>query len=104
MSFLGIIAGIWAEKVDHVASINNFIIMPLTFLSGTFFSIQYLPSIFQYVALFNPIFYLIDGFRYGFFGYADGSILLGIIIVSAIDVLLWFFCLNLFRIGYKLKS
>ena len=104
MSLLGLITGIWAEKVDHVASINNFIVLPLTFLSGTFFSIQHLPPLFQKIALYNPVFYLIDGFRYGFFGHSDGSIFVGIIVIITLDIALCFVCVYLIHIGYKLKS
>ncbi len=104
MSLLGIITGVLAEKIDHVASMNNFVILPLTFLSGTFFSTQHLPEVFQLLVLFNPIFYVIDGFRFGFFGYADGSIIIGVILIATLDVILWLTCVHLFRAGYKLKS
>ncbi|MEE2745426.1 MAG: ABC transporter permease [Pseudomonadota bacterium] len=104
MSSLGLITAIWAEKVDHVASINNFIILPVTFLSGTFYSIKNLPELFQTVILLNPVFYIVDGFRYGFFGYADGSLQTGIVLVIVINVTLWIFCIYLFKTGYKLRS
>ena len=104
MSLLGLITAIWAEKVDHVASVNNFVILPLAFLSGTFYSTKHLPDQFQTIALFNPVFYIIDGFRFGFFGYADGSLMVGALLIVLLDLVLWVLCLHLFRIGYKLKS
>ena len=104
MSVLGLVTAIWAEKIDHVASINNFIILPLTFLSGTFYSTQHLPETFQKIAHFNPFFYVIDGFRYGFIGVHDGNLVVGITILTTLIVLFWFCCVQLFVIGYKLKS
>jgi len=104
MSVLGLMTAIWAEKIDHVASINNFIILPLTFLSGTFYSNQYLPEIFQKILYLNPFFYVIDGFRYGFIGVHDGNLLLGITILFFLIVFFWLSCVKLFAAGYKLKS
>jgi ABC-2 type transport system permease protein len=104
MSLAGIITGLWAEKVDHVASINNFIVLPLTFLSGTFFSIKYLPDWGLYVTLINPVFYMIDGFRYGWIGYSDRPVFYGIIILTIINIALFFICIRMFKVGYNLKS
>jgi ABC-2 type transport system permease protein len=104
MSVLGLVTAIWAEKIDHVASINNFIILPLIFLSGTFYSTQHLPEIFQKIAYFNPFFYVIDGFRYGFLGVHDGSLVTGIVLLITLIVFFWFSCIQLFASGYKLKS
>ena len=104
MSVLGLAVAIWAEKIDHVASINNFVILPLTFLSGTFYSTQHLPETFQTIAHFNPFFYLIDGFRYGFLGLHDGDLTIGIVLTTSLIALLWLFCVKLFASGYKLKS
>jgi ABC-2 type transport system permease protein len=104
MSVLGLITAIWAEKIDHVASINNFIIMPLTFLSGTFYSTQHLPEIFQQIAHFNPFFYMIDGFRYGFLGQHDGDLTTGIVLLIVMIAISWLACVKLFASGYKLKS
>jgi ABC-2 type transport system permease protein len=104
MSVLGLLAAIWAEKIDHVASINNFIILPLTFLSGTFYSNQHLPEAFQKLAYFNPFFYVIDGFRYGFIGNHDGDLITGISILIILIVFFWFSCVKLFASGYKLKA
>jgi len=104
LSLLGLITAIWAEKFDNVASITNFVITPLSFLSGTFYSIDRLPGFWQAVAHFNPFFYLIDGFRYGFIGRSDGSIVLGMTVITAINVALWIVCQTMFARGYKLKS
>ena len=79
LSSIGIIIGLWAEKFDHMASATNFIIVPLSFLSGTFYSIQRLPNILKEISELNPFFYIIDGFRYGFLGSSDGSVKFGFI-------------------------
>ena len=104
MSVLGLVVAIWAEKIDHVASINNFVILPLTFLSGTFYSTEHLPKIFQTIAHFNPFFYVIDGFRYGFLGHHDGNLTTGIVLLTALIAFFWLTCVKLFASGYKLKS
>ena len=104
MGALGVIAGIWAEKFDQLAAFQNFIIMPLTFLSGVFYSIHSLPAFWQQVSHFNPIFYMIDGFRYGVFGVSDVSPLLSLGVVAACFVVLTAFTLWLLRIGYKLRA
>ena len=104
MGALGVSAGIWAEKFDQLAAFQNFIIMPLTFLSGVFYSIHSLPPFWQQVSHFNPIFYMIDGFRYGFFGVSDVSPLLSLGVVAACFVVLTAFTLWLLRIGYKLRA
>ncbi len=104
LSLLGVVTSIWAEKYDHVASITNFLVTPLSFLSGTFYSIDRLPGIWRDVAQFNPFFYLIDGFRYGFIGHHDASLALGIAVVVIVDVALWMICHRMFAKGYKLKS
>ena len=101
---LGVAAGVWSEKFDHMATVTNFIITPLTFLSGTFYSISSLPGIWHKLALYNPFFYMIDGFRAGFIGHADGHITTGIILLSAINVILAVFILWMLRTGYKIKS
>jgi ABC-2 type transport system permease protein len=75
----GVLAGLWAEKFDQLAAVTNFLIMPMTFLSGTFYLVDKLPEPFRSASHFNPFFYLIDGFRYGFIGHADGSILIGVV-------------------------
>ena len=80
LSLLGIMGGIWSEKFDHMAGLTAFIITPLTFLSGSFYSIEKLPTVLEYLAKYNPIFYFIDGFRAGFIGYSDAPIINGIIV------------------------
>jgi ABC-2 type transport system permease protein len=101
---LGIVAGIWAEKFDQLAAFQNFIIVPLTFLSGVFYSIHSLPAFWQQVSHFNPIFYMIDGFRYGFFGVSDVSPWRSLGIVSACFAALSAFTLWLLKSGYKLRA
>ena len=101
---LGFITGLWAEKFDHTATITNFIVTPLTFLSGTFFTIDKLPAFFKSISLMNPFFYIIDGFRYGFLGKSDGSIFFGLIYLSILSFLMWYLAFYLFKKGYKIKS
>jgi ABC-2 type transport system permease protein len=100
---LGIIAGIWAEKFDQLAAFQNFIIMPLTFLSGVFYSIHSLPGAWQGVSRFNPFFYMIDGFRYGFFGASDVAPQLSLAIVGGSFLALSWLTLWLLKRGYKLR-
>ncbi len=104
LSLLGIMGGIWADKNDHLAVITSFVIMPLSFLSGTFYSIDRLPLGFQYFANFNPIFYAIDGFRSGFIGHADSPIWRGVLVILATDLVLWLLVRRLFNSGYKLRA
>ena len=104
LSTLGLITAIWADKYDNVASVTNFVITPLSFLSGTFYSIDRLPDFWQGVAHLNPFFYLIDGFRAGFIGASDAPILTGVIVVTALNVLLVVVCHAMFARGYKLKD
>jgi ABC-2 type transport system permease protein len=101
---LGFITGLWAEKFDHTATVTNFIITPLSFLSGVFYSIDKLPEFFQNISHANPFFYMIDGFRYGFLGVADGSITFGIIYLTILAVIMWFIAFYLFKKGYKIKT
>ena len=104
LSSIGIIIGLWAEKFDHMASATNFIIVPLSFLSGTFYSIDKLPDVLKSVSEVNPFFYIIDGFRYGFLGVADGSIKFGLYFLIILSFLSWFTAYILFKKGYKIKS
>ena len=104
LSVLGLIGGIWADKFDHIAAVTNFIVTPLAFLSGTFYSIEFLPEKFRIAALCNPFFYMIDGFRYGFTGHAEGSLLLGAFIMIAINLGLLILCHAMLASGYKLKA
>ena len=103
MALLGVIGGIWSDKFDQMAVVQNFIIMPLTFLSGTFFAIKQLPESWQLLCQINPVFYMIDGFRYGFIGTADGSLTAGIFVMTAINLVLLAVAYNMFRTGYKLR-
>ena len=104
MGALGVVAGIWADKFDQLAGFQNFLVLPLTMLSGVFYSIHSLPPFWQQVSHFNPIFYMIDGFRYGFFGVSDVSPLTSLGVVAACFVVLTAFTLWLLRIGYKLRA
>ena len=101
---LGFITGLWAEKFDHTATVTNFIITPLSFLSGVFYSINKLPEFFQIISHINPFFYMIDGFRYGFLGVADGSITIGIIYLTILSFIMWYLAFYLYKVGYKIKS
>lgn len=104
MGSLGTIVGIWADKWDQQQGITNFIVLPLTFLSGTFYSIKRLPEFWQNVSSFNPFFYNIDGFRYAFTGVSDSSLIHGSIFLILINSFLIFFCYLMFSKGYKIKS
>ena len=101
---VGFISGLWAEKFDHMATITNFIIVPLSFLSGTFYSIERLPYILKQISEINPFFYIIDGFRYGFLGTSDGSVTFGIYYLIVLSFITWFIAYILFKKGYKIKS
>jgi len=101
---LGVIAGLWAEKFDQMAAFQNFIIMPMTFLSGVFYSIHSLPPFWQQVSHLNPFFYMIDGFRYGFFGASDVSPWLSLSIVLSALVVVSAIAVHLLRIGYKIRG
>ena len=104
MGTLGTMVGIWADKWDQQQGITNFIVLPLTFLSGTFYSISRLPEFWQKFAYFNPFFYNIDGFRYAFIGKSDTSLIIGASVLILINFILLFFCYLMFYTGYKLKS
>ncbi|HEV7817149.1 MAG TPA: ABC transporter permease [Janthinobacterium sp.] len=100
---MGLIAGIWAEKFDQLAAFQNFLIMPATFLSGVFYSIKSLPPVWQTVSRFNPFFYMIDGFRYGFFGQSDVDPLISVAIVGGFLVVLALLSIRLLKSGYRLR-
>jgi len=104
MGSLGTMVGIWADKWDQQQGITNFIVLPLTFLSGTFYSISRLPDFWRNFANFNPFFYNIDGFRYAFLGQSDSSLFVGSFTLITINLILFFFCYLMFKTGYKLKS
>ena len=101
---LGFITGLWAEKFDHTATITNFIITPLSFLSGVFYSIERLPDFFQSVSKINPFFYIIDICRFGFLGASDGSISIGLVYLTILSIIVWLISYYLYKIGYKIKS
>jgi ABC-2 type transport system permease protein len=104
MGTLGLIAGLWAEKFDQLAAFQNFVIMPMTFLSGVFYSIHSLPPFWQVVSHCNPFFYMIDGLRYGFFGVSDVSPWLSLAVVGSSMLLVFAIALYLLRTGYKIRS
>jgi ABC-2 type transport system permease protein len=103
MGALGLIAGLWAEKFDQIATFQNFVVMPMTFLSGVFYSVNSLPPPWRVASHLNPFFYIVDGFRFGFFGVSDVSpwVSLGVVVVGLVGVC--GFCLRLLRIGYKIR-
>lgn len=104
LSTAGLITAIWADKYDNVASVTNFVIAPLSFLSGTFYSLDSLPAFWRAVAHANPFFYAIDGFRYGFIGRADADPWLGVAVLVGVDLALFAWCWRLFARGYRLKA
>jgi ABC-2 type transport system permease protein len=104
MGLLGAMTAIWSEKFDHIAAVTNFIVMPMTFLSGTFYLVKNLPEPFRTISQYNPFFYLIAGFRYGFTGHMDGSLTVGVVVTAALVVFLWWATWRMFATGYKLKT
>ena len=104
MGAAGFIAGLWADKFDHMATATNFIIVPLSFLSGTFYSVERLPNFLNILSHYNPFFHMIDGFRYSFINNMDGSIKFGLFYLSLLSILTWFIAYLLYKKGYKIKS
>ena len=104
MGAAGFIAGLWADKFDNMATVTNFIIVPLSFLSGAFYSIEKLPNILSNISLYNPFFHMIDGFRSSFIGYSDGSTKFGFIYLMIICLLIWLLAFLLYKKGYKIKT
>jgi ABC-2 type transport system permease protein len=104
LSLLGLIGGIWSEKFDHIAAVTNFVVTPLSFLSGTFYSVERLPPAWHFIAHANPFFYMIDGFRAGFIGHADGSVPVGIAALTLTNAALLFLCYRMVATGYRLKA
>ncbi|HWE47661.1 MAG TPA: ABC transporter permease [Caulobacteraceae bacterium] len=104
MGFIGVLTGLWSEKFDQLAAVTNFLVMPMTFLSGTFYTIDRLPPFFREVSRFNPFFYLIDGFRYGFIGQHEGSVVVGMSITVVLTLVLGLACFEAFRRGWRLKT
>ena len=88
----------------QLAAVTNFVVTPLTFLSGTFYSVHRLPEDWSYFAQFNPIFYMVDGFRYGLTGYADGNLLYGLVYILSLNIILWLIAYSMFSTGYRLKT
>jgi ABC-2 type transport system permease protein len=104
LGLMGVLAGQWAEKFDHTAAVTNFIIQPLTFLSGTFYTLDRLPQPWRDVSLINPFFHIIDGFRYGFIGAADAPIWWGVVILAGVNIVLWAICYMTLKRGWKLRA
>lgn len=104
LALLGIIGGIWAEKFDHIAAVTNFVVTPMTFLSGTFYSIDRLTPFWQNIAHANPFFFMIDGFRSGFIGIHDMPASTGILVLVGVNIALWVIALTMLRKGYRIKS
>jgi ABC-2 type transport system permease protein len=104
LALLGLLTGIWSQSFDQLSSITNYIITPLSFLSGTFYSIHQLPPFWYHVCHFNPFFYMIDGFRYALTDYSDGSIRTGFTVMIATNALLWGLAQHLITKGYRLKT
>jgi len=104
MGAAGFIVGIFCEKFDHMSTVTNFIIIPLSFLSGTFYSIDRLPNILNTLSQYNPFFHMIDGFRYSFINNMDGSIKFGLIYLVILSITTWFIAYKLYKEGYKIKS
>jgi len=104
MALVGILAGLWADKFDHIATVTNFIVMPLTMLSGTFYAAKHLPPAWEMLAHANPFFYMIDGFRYGFIGVADMPLVTGLALLGGLCAALWLVCLKILQSGYKIRS
>jgi len=104
LSTLGVVGGVWSEKFDHIAAVTNFIVVPLSFLSGTFYSVDRLPEPWRLLAHFDPFFYMIDGFRSGFIGHGDAPLWLGVAVMTGLNAALLALCWRMFAIGYKLKA
>ena len=104
LSLLGIMTGIWGQRFDQTSAISNFVIMPLSFLSGTFYSIERLSGIWYNISQINPFFYLIDGFRFGFTGQAEADLMIGVFYILALNTMLWICCYKMFKSGYKLRA
>lgn len=104
LGFMGVLAGLWSEKFDQLAAVQNFLVMPMTFLSGTFYAVEALPEPFATISHYNPFFYLIDGFRYGFIGQAEGDLMVGVLLSAGLTFLAALAAYEVFRRGWRLKS
>mgnify|MGYP006280356635 FL=1 len=103
LGLIGVLTALWAEKFDQLAAVTNFLVTPLSFLSGTFYAVDQLPDAFWWVAHLNPFFYMIDGLRFSLTGYTDGTLWIGAVVIVGVVVGLWWFTLHLVRRGYKLR-
>ncbi len=104
LASIGLAAGVWSQKFDHIAAVTNFLVTPLTFLSGTFYSITQLPDVWRDLALYNPFFYMIDGFRYGFIGHSDADPLMGLSILFITNAMITALTYTMLKTGYKIKT
>jgi len=104
LALLGLLAGIWAQKFDSLSAITNFVIQPMAFLSGTFYSVDKLPAPFDSLASANPFFMVIDGFRFGMIGVSDRPITTGLIVLSLLNILMFYICLRVLNAGYRIKA
>jgi ABC-2 type transport system permease protein len=104
LALLGLLAGIWAEKFDHLSTVTNFVITPLSFLSGTFYSVDQLPAFAHTITQFNPFFFMIDGFRYSVTGHGEGNLMVGAISLVVLNIIFWTLSYMLLKRGYRIKS
>jgi len=103
LGLIGFVTALWAEKFDQLAAVTNFLVTPLSFLSGTFYAVEQLPDAFWWVAHLNPFFYMIDGLRFAITGYTDGTLWIGAAVILAAVAALWWFTLHLVRRGYNIR-
>jgi ABC-2 type transport system permease protein len=104
LAFLGLLTSVWAEKFDHAAAVTNFVVTPLSLLSGTFYSVHQLAPKFQAISHANPFFYVISGFRAGFLGHSDSPLLVGGVSLFLLNIALWALCYSLLKSGWKIKN
>lgn len=104
LSLLGLLGGLWAQGFDQMSAVTNYIITPLSFLSGTFYSVNVLPGMWHVICYYNPFFYVIDGFRYALTGYHDGSLAVGLTVICAMNVALWLAVRHMIKTGWRLKT
>ncbi len=104
LALLGVLGGVWAQTFDQIAAVTNYIITPFAFLSGTFYSIKSLPEFWYHLCHFNPFFYMIDGFRYAMIGYSDSSPMLGLVVMTSVNIILWVVIQQMIKRGTRLKQ
>ena len=104
MACIGFIAGLWADRFDNMATVTNFVIVTLSFLSGAFYSIDRLPNVLKEVSFYNPFFHMIDGLRFSMIGISDGSTIFGSFYLLSFSLVLWWSAYYLYKIGYKIKT